>query len=375
MSNRFALLQPRTVTLDRDDPEENLVGLVAAGGCQVLTELRELGQKGWEDRSLDAHFVSRAQKAAAASTPENAVTWVKTYYKSIREMDNIKDFVPSGFLNFLDLGCAPGGYSKYVLEKNQQASGTGMCLPVYDGGHYFILPRYLRSRYTVHWTDMTKYDLLANGTNKSDPPLPFRPASFHLVMADGQPLRTREFNIAVPHILLLSQLIIALMAVEEGGTIFIKLNNLATSMAASILYLLDAVCTSLETVKPRTLHGSRGWFYAIARGVQRGPKLDQHLDELRSMRQEFIDNPPDWDNFLRIYEQIVPLAQLKEEFIPRLTELGTPVWEVQKECLAVFLQKKGVKIEGEMTDQASDISSEGSSRVGDEEEESSSGHE
>lgn len=367
MSNTLQPLQPRAVTLDGEDPEESLSGLVGASGCQVLEELRELTRKGWEDRSLDAHFASRIRKSATASTPESEVTWLKTYCKSIREMDNIKNFVPSGFLNFLDLGCAPGGYSKYVLEKNQRAFGTGICLPVYDGGHYFILPRYLRSRYTTHYTDMTNYDLVADGTNESAPPLPFRPASFHLVIADGHPLHTREFNVAVPHVLLLSQLIIALMAVKEGGTIFIKLNKPATFMTASLLYLLDSVCDSLETVKPRTVHGNRGGFYAIARGIRRGPTLDQYLDELRSMRQEFIDNPPDWENFLRIYEQIVSLAQLKEEFIPRLIELGTPVWEVQKECLAIFLRRKGVKVEDDRADRASDISSEASSRDGENE--------
>ncbi|KIO30243.1 hypothetical protein M407DRAFT_225080 [Tulasnella calospora MUT 4182] len=367
MSNTLEPLQPRAVSLDGEDPEESLSGLVGASGCQVLEELRELTRKGWEDRSLDAHFASRIRKSATASTPESEVTWLKTYGKSIREMDNIKNFVPSGFLNFLDLGCAPGGYSKYVMEKNQLAFGTGICLPVYDGGHYFILPRYLRSRYTTHYSDMTKYDLLADGTNESDPPLPFRPASFHLVIADGHPLHTREFSVAVPHVLLLSQLIIALIAVKEGGTIFIKLNKPATFMTASLLYLLDSICDSLETVKPRTVHGNRGGFYAIARGIRRGPTLNQYLDELRSMRQEFIDNPPDWDNFLRIYEQIVSLAQLKEEFIPRLIELGTPVWEVQKECLATFLQRKGVKIADDGAERASDISSEGSSRDGEKE--------
>lgn len=46
MSNTLAPLQPRApVTLGSDDPEEDLVGLVAAGGCQVLTELRELIRK------------------------------------------------------------------------------------------------------------------------------------------------------------------------------------------------------------------------------------------------------------------------------------------------------------------------------------------
>lgn len=45
MSNTLAPLQPRAVTLGGEDPEESLAGLVAAGGCQVLTELRDLTKK------------------------------------------------------------------------------------------------------------------------------------------------------------------------------------------------------------------------------------------------------------------------------------------------------------------------------------------
>ncbi|KAG8986505.1 hypothetical protein FRB90_003968 [Tulasnella sp. 427] len=361
MSNTSQILQARGVTIDSEDLEESLSNLIIASGSEILAQLRELTRKGWEDRRLDEHFASRIRQSAAPSTPGSEVTWIKTYCRSMREMDTLKEFVPTGFLNFLDLGCAPGGYSKYVMEKNQRAFGTGICLPVHDGGHYFILPRYQRSRYTVHYADMTKYDLLADGTNESDIPLPFRPASFHLVIADGHPLHTREFSVAVPHVLYLSQLVIALSAIKQGGTIFIKLNKLATPMTAAILYLFDSISTSLETVKPHTVHGNRGTFYAIARGIQRGQTLDRHMDVLRSMRQEFIDSPPDWNTFLRIYEQIVPFAQVKSELIPRLIELGTPVWEVQRECLAIFLLRKGVNVEDDRASQRSDSYSQGSS--------------
>lgn len=201
-----------------------------------------------------------------------------------------------------------------------------------------MLPTYLRARYTVHYADMTKYDLRDGGSEGSGPPLPFSSPSFDMVIVDGHALHTREFNSGVPHILLITQIIIALEALNDGGIIFIKLSKLASFSTASIFYLFDSICSSLETIKPRTVHGNRGTFYTIARGVQRGEVLDGNINTLRAMRQSLINlgnSDADLaDSILPIYEQIVTSTQLKEEYIPRLIELGTPVWEVQKDFLA-----------------------------------------
>lgn len=279
-------------------------------------------------------------------------------------MNRQMKFIPDGPLNFLDLGwvllavsflheemtsssnyicfrCAPGGYSKCVLETNPMAVGTGVCLPVHDGGHLFMLPKYMRTRYTVQYADMTKYNL-RNGEGKGYAyPPPFRPASFELVIADGHPLHSREFNARVPHVLLVTQLIIAINAVKEGGTILIKLSKPASFNTASALYLLDSICSSMETIKPRTVHGNRGTFYTVARGVQRGEALKGWLNVLHQMRQDLLNSVTDSGSVPRVYERITSLARLKEGYIARLIELGTPVWEVQREHLRWFIQNKG----------------------------------
>ncbi|KAG8921670.1 hypothetical protein FRC00_008373 [Tulasnella sp. 408] len=333
--------RPCLLTLNGEDPSESLSTSIIAAGCKVLAELRELNQKGWEDPRLDAHFQNWKTAAAQPSTFETAISWLKTYCRSMHDMNRQMKFIPDGRLNFLDLGCAPGGYSKCVLETNPEAIGTGVCLPIHDGGHLFMLPKYMRARYTVHYTDMTKYDLLKGEIKANDIPLPFPPASFDLIIADGHPLHTREFNEQLPHVLLATQLIIALEAVKEGGTVFIKLSKFASFHTAAVLYLLDSICSSLETIKPRTVHGNRGTFYTIARGVRRGEALEEVIDILHKMRQDFLNSILDSDNVLSVYEQIITFARLKECYIPRLVELGTPVWEVQREYLERLIRKRG----------------------------------
>ncbi|KAG8916227.1 hypothetical protein FRC01_003287 [Tulasnella sp. 417] len=342
--------QPLTPTFNGEDPDDNLsmATTIIAAGCKVLADL--VGK----DPGLDAHFENRKRILAKESALKTAIVWLKIYCKSMHDMNRQIKFIPDGPLNFLDLGCAPGGYSKCVLETNPTAIGTGVCLPVHEGGHLFKLPKYMRARYTVHYADMTKYTLRKGEKNGYPCPPPFQPASFDLVVADGHPIHTREYNAQIAHILVVTQLIIAINAVKEGGTIFIKFSKLASFNTACALYLLDSICSSLETIKPLTVHGNRGTFYAIARGVQRGEVLKEYLNVLRQMRQDLLENIAlDPGSIPRVYERITTLEQLKTCYIPRLIELGTPVWEVQKEHLDWFIRNKGsggspkVELQGE----------------------------
>ncbi|KAG9048596.1 hypothetical protein FS837_012451 [Tulasnella sp. UAMH 9824] len=341
MSTSAQRLQPLTLTFNEEDYDESLPASIVAAGGEVLAELRGLCREGWEDPRLDAHFQNRKRISAQPSTVETANIWLKTYCKSMHDMNRQMKFIPDGPLSFLDLGCAPGGYSKCIMETNPMATGTGVCLPIHDGGHLFMLPKYMRTRYTVHYADMTKYNLRKGEGNGYAYPPPFQPASFDLVIADGHPLHSREFNARVPHVLLVTQLIIAINAVKEGGTILIKLSKPGSFNTASILYLLDSICSSLETIKPRTVHGNRGTFYAIARGVQRAEALKGYLNILCQMRRELLDSGADSGSVPRVYERITSLAQLKEGYIARLIELGTPVWEVQRDHLRWFIRNKG----------------------------------
>lgn len=200
---------------------------------------------------------------------------------------------------------------------------------------------------SVHFHDMTQYDLSPDPHDntipaKSTSSLPFdsTAASFDLVILDGHCLHSRAFNKQMPSMLLVTQLIIALQSVADGGTLFVKLSKPTRDATARVLWLLDTVSSKLETIKPRTIHGHRGTFYAVAKGIRKDRNLAIFLGKLRQFQQIMIDNPEkDVNNG---WDQVIPLWILKETYIPRLIELATPVWEVQIEFLRRFLRRKGL---------------------------------
>lgn len=240
--------------------------------------------------------------------------------------------------------CAPGGYSRYVLETNRSATGTGITLPLDDGGHQFLIHGPLLSRYTVHFADLTRYNLSESDEEPTPirlPPLPFKSSTrFDLAILDGHCLYFRPFGPQIPHMLLVSQLIIALQFVAERGTLFMKLKKLAREMPARVVFLLDSIGLSTATIKPRTIHVNRGTFYVVVKGVKRGPQLNGFLAKLRSFRRKMLDDP-DLDCYTAC-EDVVPRGIIKETYILRLMDLGNPVWKAQLEFLERFLRKMGI---------------------------------
>lgn len=173
--------------------------------------------------------------------------------------------------------------------------------------------------------------------------MPFAAETFGLVILDGHMLHTREYEWQTASMLLLSQVLIGLKVVEDGGTIFLKLSKLTGPVSARILFLLDTLSTSLQTVKPNTCHGPRKTFYVVAKGIQHGPLLEQYIDKLKTLRNYFIhDLDYAKDHWDEIWDAVVPIAEIKAMYIPRLTELGLPVWEVHRTHLKKFLVKTGV---------------------------------
>lgn len=212
-----------------------------------------------------------------------------------------------------------------------------MCLAVEAGGYPFLLPNHLGPRYTVHHDDVTTYDLFSERRGWTTP---FPLGGFDLVILDAHALHARPFELNTSLILLLSQLLVGLKAVKTGGTLLLTLTKLAGPISARILLLLDSISNSLQTVKPHTSRGARSTFYAVAKGIGRGPLVTKAVEKLRVARAH-LENDPDcvWDE---VWDAVVPVKDIKAKYIERLTDLGLPVWSVQKAHLERFLIKAGV---------------------------------
>ncbi|KAI0644346.1 hypothetical protein C8Q79DRAFT_975544 [Trametes meyenii] len=344
--------------------------------CEVpeLRKLRRLRARGWKEELLDDHFDS--QKRRADMPPMKAqYVWYYGMANVMRELDSVATFIPPcGGFEFLDIGCAPGGFSQHVLQRNPSARGLGVSLSESRGGHAFLLePTYL-DRYEYVQQDLLEYDL----SSAEDTGVPERgplgvplPTSFHyrfsLVMLDGHALRTYHVpdpivsNVPQPQnvrgayasILLIAQLIIALTSVHPGGTIVVTLSHIEAFPAAHIVFLLDAISDTVVVHKPRTMHAIRGSFYAIGKGVgssgERAAMKGRYLEGLKTLWSELQYGGTEGgaralrENDLDFVVTAEEILDFEGEHLGRLIELGRDVWKTQADALEHFFHRKGIR--------------------------------
>ncbi|KAI0644345.1 hypothetical protein C8Q79DRAFT_914120 [Trametes meyenii] len=358
-------------TLGGNEPEHKLgaAAILERKQIAVLGRLAELRQKGWDNNELDSHFATQRRVADSGSS-DNEQYWYQTMQSVLNELDRSSHFIPhSETFEFLDVGCAPGGFSGCVLKRAPRASGTGISLPVPLGGHRFVLEREYSPRCHLIEHDILRYNLgvetpiLHNVLSQDLVPLPedfF--ARFALVMLDGHALRTYSLPIvtdsdgeiraahqAYRDALLIGQFIIGLSSVQPGDTIVVKLTHVECFPTAHLIYLLDTISESLVLHKPRKVHTNRGTFYAIAKGVGSGDHAEimaRYLVGLRSLWSELRCGGPYGTGKYLIttdLDFVVTADAILDDYLGRLVKLGHDVWSTQAYGLRQFLKKKGIR--------------------------------
>jgi len=248
--------------------------------------------------------------------------------------------------------CCPGGFSSYILDKNAYAKGFGVSLPVAEGGHQFALEEYHRSRFQLTCANLTYFQLgpsIIDDDRLQSLPSQLKERTFDLALLDGHQLRTQVD--ALPwdqERLLISQLILALQAVKEGGTIIAKLPLPHKLVSAKILYLFRMLSVELRCWKPESMHINRGTFYAVARGIGKGlkgPRLPGVLLEFRRLwvsltvgGEEGFGRPMT----VKDLDFLIATDDLCRHHLDWLMKFGTPLWRVQKKALEVFYRHKGL---------------------------------
>jgi hypothetical protein len=165
---------------------------------------------------------------------------------------------------------------------------------------------------------------------------------FDVVLLDGHQLRKHPS--ARPgdwDRLLVSQIIIGLQAAKQGATLVIKLADAEQVDTAKLLHMLDILSASLETFKPRYMHGTRGTFYAVAKGVGEGRGAARLLSLVDAFKELWVDlTIGGADGAGRALGEedlhfIIGTAEVREaKHLDRLVELGRQVWAVQARALA-----------------------------------------
>ncbi|KAI0675089.1 hypothetical protein C8Q78DRAFT_965721 [Trametes maxima] len=353
-------------------PEEEPPHRLGAAALLERREVRELREleglrlKGWDVDELNGHFKAQRESADRASQASD-VYWYKTMKGVLAELDDATHFIPSsGPLQFLDVGCSPGGFSACVLLRADQALGVGLSLPMSKGGYNFTLERWYRRRYHLIEQDIALYDLGVPTHNTSSSGLRF-PDEYHnhfdLVILDAHALRSyplpthvasedeRLARGAYRDALLIAQFIIALSSVQPGGTIVTRLSHVECFPAAHLVYLLDTISDTLVLHKPRIVHSNRGTFYAIAKGVGEGrhaATMARYLDGLRNLwSSEFRNGGPTGTGrwlFPTDLDFVITADGILEDYLDRLIDLGRGIWATQGNGLRYFFRKKGIQV-------------------------------
>lgn len=189
--------------------------------------------------------------------------------------------VLSDSMAFLDIACAPGGFSQFLLEHYPNSEGFGITLPEKLGG--FPVTVTIPDRF-----HLCEFDLLSRSNE------PIIPCQIDLAIADAQYLpRSQESletyggkkagTVTAGRLgLLLREFLIALRYLKEGG-VFVFRFVVWEKIHANILRLFLLCYDLFETVEPfksEYQHTADCTFYCICSGFKRSVYEEKDIDTL-----------------------------------------------------------------------------------------------
>ncbi|EGN99288.1 hypothetical protein SERLA73DRAFT_73821 [Serpula lacrymans var. lacrymans S7.3] len=363
MNTHFQLpsrLQCERSDYDTRDGEEGELKFVLEShirerGVREFIDLMKLKRIGWRSTTLDGHF-QRQRNVADNAGPSQNYAWFIKMKNILGEIDHASDFIPNiehEFM-FLDLGCCPGGFTSYILDSNRKAAGLGISLEVEQGGHMSLLSEKDLERFSITYTDLTYFQLAATrieDVRLSDIPVCIQERQFDIVLLDAHHLRMQLNGKHWDYCRLqIAQLIIALMAIRDNGTIVMKLSNPHRDSTAQLLYMLDVLSLNLILCKPQSMHANRGTFYAIAKGFGLGSQHERLDVFLKGLQELWVQITFGGEERTGRYMEhgdldfIVTMECLAENYVDRLVELCRDVWAVQANVLWKMFIKKGIPV-------------------------------
>lgn len=311
-------------------------------------EINKITHKGWDDPRGDEYFKRQRQRADNVRR--------KGAYRLYNMMRQIGDELQADThalslnspnaanIKILDLCMAPGGYTASALKYNPSATAFGITLPPEEGGHELLLQS---SQSSVLYLDIT---MLAKEFGVESPPLthpdhgkflserPYLEHAFDLVFCDGQVLRThqraeyRERHEALR--LTVSQLILALQRVRNGGTVIILLHKLEAWDTAELLHLFQQF-SSIQLFKPKQKHAIRSSFYLVAKDVQPATVAAKAVVDLwKQAWWHATFGGEDGTGAVKVYAKEEYVRAMLEDFGNELIEIGRPIWEIQANALS-----------------------------------------
>ncbi|EGN99289.1 hypothetical protein SERLA73DRAFT_90613 [Serpula lacrymans var. lacrymans S7.3] len=339
---------------EEDEHRFALEPLIRERGVDEFVELMKLKRKGWEAESLDHHFQQQRIVADNSGEKETRI-WFIRMRGVLSEINDASRCIPAKReMSFLDVGCCPGGFTSYIMSTNRRATGVGISLEVESGGHESIISPKLMKKFHIIYADLTYFRFTSTHYEDErlrDIPNCIREQRYDLILLDAHHLRKQAKNVGWNyHRLQIAQLIIALMAIGDNGTIVMKLSNPHRDFPAQMLYMLDVLSLNLILCKPTSMHGNRGTFYAIAKGFGLGSQCTRSDVFLKGLQELWVQLTFGGEEGKGRYMKrgdldfVVTMECLAEHYVDRLVDLCRGVWAVQAEALRNMFRRKGISV-------------------------------
>jgi hypothetical protein len=238
---------------------------------------------------------------------------------------------------------APGGYTASALAYNPGATAYGVTLPPDQGGHEIL---FRSSKSTVMLLDIT---MLAREFGVEEPSSthpdyasflqdrPYLEHRFELVFCDGQVLRQHqrhEYREKQEGLrLLVSQLILALQRIRNGGTLIMLLHKMDAWDTVELLYEFSHFST-IQVFKPKKKHAIRSSFYLIAKDVKPDSDAAQAAIGRWKMAWSRATFGSEAGTDDRVMVDCHHVERVLDQFGSKLVELGLPLWDIQAEALS-----------------------------------------
>ncbi|KAH9912465.1 uncharacterized protein B0H18DRAFT_1157309 [Fomitopsis serialis] len=177
--------------------------------------------------------------------------------------------------SFLDLGCAPGGSSTWILQNNRNARGIGITLSPDAGGLRLQLDSPFLEQLQVRYEDLCK--IASGGEAIEDTPA----TGFDLVVAHAAIMFRDDVRWTQSIALTYAQLLIAFQHIAQDGSLVISLRSRPLNWVVDIVRALDEAFTSVHAVNTM-YQGRRPFVNVVCRGFRAG--TDERNEYIRRLR-------------------------------------------------------------------------------------------
>ena len=244
----------------------------------VYPRLRAVKREYGEDPRIDARFEFKRKHYNFQSLSTKSRDQFETIFATINHTLGGGVFVGGNIKLFLDLGCAPGGFSKFILENNPNSRGLGITLPTIPLLKTGVLSS---SRYTVDTADITKINF---GAYRA-PHKRLAETGYDLIIAGAFPTGM-SITSGERATLALSQLHVVLSYLQDGGTCVMVAGTKPWLWTIEMFAVLRRVFQSVTPAKHGKIHADRSSCYFVCRGFRKG---SEEIEDMKCKVKRALD--------------------------------------------------------------------------------------